>query len=91
MISSIFGKTKPINFIIVLTFLFVLYWFVHYFMLDNAYSMNEVLAQTLILAVLLFSVFHCRFYRQKKQSNGDQCVCYLVLCRISHGVSSNPD
>lgn len=57
MISSIFGKTKPINFIIVLAFLFVLYWIVHFFLFDKSYSPEELLVQTLILGVLLSSIF----------------------------------
>ncbi len=85
MISSIFGKTKPINFIIVLTFLFVLYWFVHYFMLDNAYSMNEVFAQTLILAVLLFSVFIVDFIVKRNkvtETNAFAILFYAVLVMV---------
>lgn len=57
MISSIFGKTKPINYIIVLSFLFVLYWLVHFFIFDNTYSVEYIGFQIIILGVLLFSIF----------------------------------
>ena len=57
MISSIFGKTKPINYIILFTFLFVLYWLVHYFIFKNAFSVEFIGVNILVLAALLFSIF----------------------------------
>ena len=50
MISSIFGKTKPINFIIVLSFLFVLYWIVHFFLFELHYDQEQLLAHIGALA-----------------------------------------
>ncbi|MDV7137575.1 hypothetical protein R3X28_01740 [Maribacter sp. TH_r10] len=56
MIASIFGKTKPVNHIIVVTFLFLFYWLVHFLLFKKVYAVEEILWQTVILGILLFSV-----------------------------------
>jgi len=61
MISSVFGRTKPINYIIILVFLFAFYWFVHFFLFQRIYSPEQLLLKAFILAVLLFSVFMVNF------------------------------
>ena len=81
MISSIFGKTKPINFIIVFTFLFVLYWLVHFFFYDNVYSPEELVLQLLILGALLFSLFVADFIikRNKITAPNSFAILYYAL------------
>ncbi len=61
MISSIFGKTNPINYVIVLVFVFVFYWFVHFFLFERTYSPEYIIVQTAVLAILLFSIFMVNF------------------------------
>ena len=61
MIASIFGKTKPINYIIVLAFLFLFYWLVHFSLYNRVYAPEQLLWQTFILSVLLFSIFIVNF------------------------------
>ncbi|HET8737383.1 MAG TPA: hypothetical protein VFM69_12365, partial [Pricia sp.] len=57
MISLIFGKTKPVNYIIILGFLFLFYWFAHFLLFDRIYSAGELLPHLLLLGTLMFSVF----------------------------------
>jgi hypothetical protein len=70
MISSIFGKTKPINYIIVLTFLFFFYWLVQIFLYDRAFDTGQFLLQTLILGVLMFSFFVVNFIVKRNKMTG---------------------
>ncbi|MBU2948242.1 hypothetical protein KO521_16115 [Zobellia uliginosa] len=70
MISIIFGKTKPINYIIVLSFLFVFYWFVHFSMFDRIYSLVQIFWQFFIQAVLFFSVFIVNFIVKRNKVTG---------------------
>jgi hypothetical protein len=57
MISSFFGKTKPINYIVLAIFLF-LFYFTNLFFQLNGQKINQVIPLELLLfAVLLFSVF----------------------------------
>ena len=57
MISSFFGKTKPINYIVLAIFLF-LFYFTNLFIQLNGQKINQVIPLELLLfAVLLFSVF----------------------------------
>jgi len=70
MISSIFGKTKPINFIIVLTFLFLFYWLVHFFLYQRVYEPNELLWQVFILTSLLFTFFVVDFIVKRNKMTG---------------------
>ncbi len=70
MISIIFGKTKPINYIIVLSFLFVFYWFAHFYMFDRIYSLVRVFWQLFVLSVLFFSVFIVNFIVKRNKVTG---------------------
>jgi len=81
MISSIFGKTKPINFIIILSFLFVTYWLVHFFLFDNAYDVYELVPHVLYFAVLAFSIFVVDFIvkRNKITSPNSFAILFYAL------------
>ncbi len=70
MISSIFGKTKPINFIILAGFLFLFYWVVQVYLLETDFSTNQIVLQTGVLSVLLFSVFIVDFIVQRNKLTG---------------------
>lgn len=61
MISSIFGKTKPINYIIVLTFLFVFYFFTVYSLFSKLYEHENLVEEIGTFATLLFSIFIINF------------------------------
>lgn len=77
MISSIFGKTKPINYIIVLAFLFVFYWFVHFFMFQKSYAPGQLLVHTAIVATLLFSLFVLDFIVKRNKITGANTYALL--------------
>lgn len=77
MISSIFGKTKPINYIIVLAFLFLFYWTVHFLMYQRSYGPEELLIQTVVLAILLFSIFVVNFIVKRNQITGTNSFAIL--------------
>ncbi len=70
MISSVFGKTKPVNYILVLSFLFVFFCLVRLgpFLLEDPVS--ELPALVLALACLLFSVLAVNFIVQRNQLTG---------------------
>ncbi len=89
MISSIFGKTKPINYIFILAFLFLFYWIVHFLVYQRGYSPKELLARTLVLAILLFSIFLVNFIVKRNQITGTHSftiLFYALLIVVFHDV-----
>lgn len=81
MISGIFGKTKPINFIIILGFLFLFYWFVHFVLYPQAYSTEELVLKFIVLSILLFSVFVVDFIAKRNQitATNSYAILYYAL------------
>ena len=84
MISSIFGKTKPINYIIVLTFLFLFYWLVHFFLYQRVYGYEQLLLQVAVLAVLLFTFFIVNFVviRNKLTGTNSYTILFFALLMV---------
>jgi len=84
MISSIFGKTKPINYIIVLTFLFLFYWLVHFFLYQRVYGYEQLLWQVVVLAVLLFTFFIVNFVviRNKLTGANSYTILFFALLMV---------
>ena len=70
MISLIFGKTKPINYIIVLSFLFLFFWFVQFFLFPRIFSPSELAQPVLTLSALIFSVFLVNFIVKRNKITG---------------------
>jgi hypothetical protein len=81
MISSIFGKTKPINFIILMGFLFVFYWTVHITIYKTELITESILINTFVVSVLLFSVFVVDFIikRNKITMPNSYGILFYVL------------
>lgn len=81
MISSIFGKTKPINFIILEVFLFFYYWVVQVFLFKNDFSIEQIVLETGVLSVLLFSLFVVDFIskRNKLTEPNSYAILFYVL------------
>lgn len=79
MISSIFGKTKPINYIIVLTFLFLFYWLVHIILFNRVYEPNELLLQTGVLGLLLVSFIVVDFIVKRNKLTGSNSYTILFF------------
>lgn len=77
MISSIFGKTKPVNFIILLGFIFFFYPIVHFFLLKRDFTELDILKETSVLAVLLFSIFVIDFIVKRNKLTGS--TSYAIL------------
>lgn len=94
MISSIFGKTKPINHIIVLSFLFVFYWFVNFILAPNQSSTEEILVKCLVLAILLFSVFMVDFVIKRNKmtdTNSFAILLYALLAVVFPETLTDPN
>jgi len=81
MISGIFGKTKPINFIILLGFLFVFFWFVHFTLNENDYEPEQLVVKFVVLGILLFSVFIVDFIVKRNQitATNSFVILYFTL------------
>ncbi|HDZ04464.1 hypothetical protein LCGC14_0078700 [marine sediment metagenome] len=79
MISSIFEKTKPVNFIILLVFLFLFYWSVQFYLLDSTFSEVELLPSIGILTILLFSVFIVDFVVKRNKLTGSNSFAILFF------------
>ena len=85
MISSIFGKTKPISSVILFSFLFVLYWLVYFGLFKVPYAPEVLLLQLGVLIVLLFSLFLVNFIVSRNKITGANSFtillfsCFVVL------------
>ncbi len=81
MISSFFGKTKPINYIVLLGFLFLFYLGVQFLAQEQSYDLSGVILQILVLAILLFSFFVINFVvkRNKITGNNSFSLLFYVL------------
>ncbi|WP_282178816.1 DUF6427 family protein [Maribacter stanieri] len=79
MISSIFEKTKPVNFIILLVFLFLFYWSVQFYLLDSTFSEVELVPSIGVLVILLFSVFIVDFVVKRNKLTGSNSFAILYF------------
>jgi len=77
MISSIFEKTKPFNFIILLAFLFLFYWSVQFYLLNFTINDIEIIPSIGILTILLFSVFVVDFVVKRNKLTGTNSFAIL--------------
>ncbi len=84
MIASIFGKTKPVNHIIVVAFLFLFYWLVHFLRFKRIYTVEEIVWQTAVLGVLIFSVMIVDFIvkRNKISQANSYTILYFALLMV---------
>ncbi|MGC1514645.1 MAG: hypothetical protein WA810_03660 [Maribacter sp.] len=81
MISSIFEKTKPVNFIIVLVFMFLFYWCVQFYLFEATVIDIPIARTMVVLTVLFISVFVVDFVvkRNKITKNNSFAILYFVL------------
>ena len=77
MISSVFGKTKPVNYIILLAFLFLFYWYVQLMVFQLDISSTTIFQQGLVAGVLLFMIFLVNFIVRRNQIN--EANSYAIL------------
>ncbi|WBU90707.1 hypothetical protein [Cellulophaga omnivescoria] len=83
MISSFFGKTKPINYIIVLTLLLVFYGTVRFFGENTLFTLGLVASNIGIVAVLFFTIFLVNFIVKRNKitkANSFAVLFYGLLC-----------
>lgn len=81
MISSIFGKTKPVNFVILFSFIFLLYPITLLFILNRDLTTLQPIKELIVLAVLIFSVFIIDFIvkRNKLTKNNSYAILFFTL------------
>lgn len=82
MISSIFGKTKPINYIIVLTFVFLFYWGVNFFVFPKNYVPSLLAQYVLGIVVLGFSFFVVDFIVKRNKITGANSFAILLYAML---------
>ena len=81
MISSIFGKSKPINYIIILGFLFLFYAALSYDLLSRMDQLEQLFLHVVVLGILLFSIMIVNFIVKRNQISGtnDFTIFYYSL------------
>jgi hypothetical protein len=81
MISSIFGKTKPINFIIVLSFLFLAYWLVYFVLSQKTFIPVDAGTGLGLFIVLSFSIVVVDFIvkRNKITAANSYAILFYAL------------
>ncbi len=81
MISSIFGKSKPINYIIILGFLFLFYAALSYDLLSRMDQPEQLFLHVVVLGILLFSIMIVNFIVKRNQISGtnDFTIFYYSL------------
>jgi len=79
MISSIFRKTKPFNYVILLTFLFVFYGVVVFLLFSTPYQQNILFEQIFSLAALLFLIFLINFVVKRNKITGPNSFVILFF------------
>lgn len=79
MISSIFEKTKPSNFIILLAFLFLFYWCVHFYLLDLILVELAIAKSIVTLTTLMASVFVVDFIVKRNKLTGSNSFAILYF------------
>ncbi len=82
MISTIFGKTKPINYIILLTFLGIFYCVVNFYIFKGFSGFERLGIHFMTLVILLFSVFAVNFMVKKNkltETNSFAILTYTIL------------
>ncbi len=81
MISSIFGKSKPINYIIILGFLFLFYTALSYDLLTRMDQPEQFFLHVVVLGILLFSIMVVNFIVKRNQISGtnDFTIFYFAL------------
>ncbi len=79
MISSVFGKTKPINYIILLSILFIIYWAVNVYLFEEVLSPTDWVWKTLALGFLMFTLFVLNFVVKRNQITDSSTYAILFF------------
>lgn len=81
MISSFFGKTQPIHYIIVLGFLFILFWLGQVSLSSEVISRTDILPNLLYSLVLLVTIYLADLM-VKKGKMTDQSAFFLLFMAL---------
>ena len=82
MISSLFGKSRPVNYILVLSLLFLFFLLLHLGSVSNSFETLGVLQGLLGLGCLLFSVFIVNFIVQRNQLTATHSYAMLLYALL---------
>ena len=82
MVSSVFGKTRPINFIFIIIFLLFFFFGVHFFLLKTNSDIVSILKLFGILILILASVFLTNFISKKNGLTRDNTYAALLFVLI---------
>ncbi|QBA65416.1 hypothetical protein [Muriicola soli] len=94
MISGIFGKTKPINYVLLLGLLSLIYWFSSFYYTDILKEPIDFLTQAFVLIILLFSVLVLDFVVNRNQitnTNAYTALYFVLLVLIFPSSVLDPD
>lgn len=79
MISSIFGKTKPVNFVILLSFILFFYPLANLYVLNRDIFQDHLIKEVVVLVVLLFSVFLMDFIVKRNKLTKDNSYAIFLF------------
>ncbi|MDG1571463.1 DUF6427 family protein [Robiginitalea sp. M366] len=82
MISSVFGKTKPVNYILVLAFLTVLFWVCRLWLYPGEARPQNPVEALVPMAALLLSVFLLNFIVQRNQLTATHSYVILLFALL---------
>ena len=82
MVASVFGKTRPINFIFIIIFLIFFFFGVHFFLLKTSSDILSLLKLLGILILILGSVFLTNFISKKNGLTRDNTYAALLFVLI---------
>src|SRR5690606_40231101 len=82
MVASVFGKTRPINFIFIIIFLIFFFVQVHFFLLKTSSDILFLLKLLGILILILGSVFLTNFISKKNGLTSDNTYAALLFVLI---------
>lgn len=82
MVSSVFGKTRPINFIFIIIFLLFFFIGVHFFLLKTSSDFLSILKLLGIITLIFTSVFLTNFISKKNGITRDNTYAALLFVLI---------
>ena len=80
MISSLFGKTRPVNYVLVLSMLFAFFVLAHVGISSQPFETINILTGLFALGGLLFSIFIVNFIVQRNQLTSAHSLGMLFYC-----------
>ncbi len=79
MITSIFNKSKPINFVIVIIITFLAFVFVNIKEVNDAFSILFLVERLVLLLISIFSIFLLNFIVVKNKLTESEQLSYFIV------------